>query len=104
MDAQKLRPAELCGLLNSTPLGTVLTAARLKRHRELAGMRIGDGRHVDLFRYVAWLVLQYQAPKQKPATPETLAHTELAEAVESAVEQACCHNSSPRNRPAARRS
>ena len=92
MDAQKLRPAELCGLLNSTPLGTVLTATRLKRHRELAGMRIGDGRHVDLIRYVAWLVLQHQAPKQKPGAAATPASTDLTEAVESAVEQACCHN------------
>ncbi|MEZ6097158.1 MAG: terminase gpA endonuclease subunit [Pirellulaceae bacterium] len=28
----------------------------MHRHRSRAGMRIGDGRHVDLLRYVAWLV------------------------------------------------
>src|SRR5690554_4662969 len=50
-----LKPGELCRLLNSTPLGLVISDRRLRAHRERAGLRIGDGGRVDLFRYAAWL-------------------------------------------------
>lgn len=50
-----LKPGELCRLLNSTPLGPVISDRRLRAHRERAGLRIGDGGRVDLFRYAAWL-------------------------------------------------
>lgn len=58
VDPRKLKPVELCRLLNSTPLGPVIDAGRLGRHRNLAGMRIaakGDAQRVDLLRYTAWL-------------------------------------------------
>jgi hypothetical protein len=58
-----LRPSELCRLVNSTPLGTVLDERQLHRHRTRAGFRIGDGRHVDLFRYAAWLVELRHTPR-----------------------------------------
>ena len=66
IDPQRLRPGELCRLLNSTPLGEVINERQLKRHRERAGLRIGDGRHVDLIRYVAWLIHLRHAPKPEP--------------------------------------
>jgi hypothetical protein len=50
-------------LLNSTPLGEVINERQLYRHRSRAGLRIGDGKHVDLLRYVAWLVQVRHAPK-----------------------------------------
>jgi len=56
IDPRSLKPADLARLLNSTPLGTVIDERQLYRHRMRAGFRIGDGRRVDLFRYVAWLV------------------------------------------------
>jgi hypothetical protein len=65
-DPRKLRPSELCRLLNSTPLGEVINERQLHRHRTRAGMRIGDARHVDLLRYVAWLVELRHAPKAEP--------------------------------------
>lgn len=55
MDPRRLKPAQLVQLLNSTPLGEVLTPAALARHRAAAGLRIGDGQTLDLIRYVAWL-------------------------------------------------
>lgn len=55
-DPRKLKPGELCRALNSTPLGEVLTDRRLREHRSRAGLRIGTGGTVDLFRYAAWLV------------------------------------------------
>ena len=55
--------ANSAGLLNSTPLGEVINERQLHRHRTRAGMRIGDGRHVDLLRYVAWLVEVRHAPQ-----------------------------------------
>jgi hypothetical protein len=56
IDLRQVAPAELVRLLNSTPLGEVLTERRLYRHRQLAGLRIGDGRNIHLPRYVAWLI------------------------------------------------
>ncbi len=62
IDPRHLRPADLTRLLNSTPLGTVIDERQLYRHRQRAGFRIGDGKHIDLFRYVAWLVEVHDAP------------------------------------------
>jgi hypothetical protein len=62
-DPRRLRPGALCRLLNSTPLGAVLSEATLRRHRSQAGLRIGEGQHIDLLRYVAWLVQQRHAPR-----------------------------------------
>jgi hypothetical protein len=45
------------------PLGEVIGERQLHRHRTRAGHRIGDGKVVDLFRYVAWLVSIRHAPK-----------------------------------------
>ncbi len=64
IDPRNLKPADLARLLNSTPLGTVIDERHLYRHRMRAGFRIGDGRRVDLFRYVAWLVEQRSAPRK----------------------------------------
>jgi hypothetical protein len=49
--------------LNSTPLGEVINERQLHRHRTAGGLRIGDARHVDLLRYVAWLVQIRHEPK-----------------------------------------
>ena len=51
-DPRKLKPAELCRILNTTLLGEVINERQLHRHRTRAGYRIGDGKTVDLFRYV----------------------------------------------------
>jgi hypothetical protein len=66
LDIRKLRPVDVCRLVNSTPLGTVLDERRLYRHRSRAGFRIGDGRQIDLFRYAAWLVEQRHTPRPEP--------------------------------------
>ncbi len=66
LDPRRLRPSELCRLLNSTPLGAVLNERQLHRHRVRAGLRIGDARHVDLVRYVAWLVQLRHTPRPEP--------------------------------------
>ena len=54
-DPRKLKPSELCRLLNSTPLGEVINERQLYRHRQRAGARIGDNKTVDLLRYCAWM-------------------------------------------------
>jgi formylglycine-generating enzyme required for sulfatase activity len=64
-DPRKLKPSELCRLLNSTPIGEVLSDRQLHRHRMRAGNRIGDGKHVDLLRYIAWLVQEKHAPRKE---------------------------------------
>lgn len=50
-----MKPGELCRTLNSTPLGEVITTQKLGMHRQRAGLRIGDGKTIDLLRYTAWL-------------------------------------------------
>lgn len=67
-DPRTLKPGELVRLLNSTPAGQVITAARLRGHRDQAGVRIGDGKTVDLFRYAAWLAEAWRpAPQSVPS-------------------------------------
>ena len=44
----------------------MISERQLHRHSTRAGFRIGDGRHIDLYRYVAWLVAVRNEPK-----PET---------------------------------
>jgi hypothetical protein len=63
IDPRNLKPADLARLLNSTPLGTVIDERQLYRYRMRAGFRIGDGRHVDFFRFVAWMIEQVHAPR-----------------------------------------
>ena len=56
IDPRNLRPSELAQLLNSTPLGEVISERHLRRHRTRAGMRVAsatDAGRVDLLRYVA---------------------------------------------------
>ncbi len=66
IDLRTLRPTQLVQLLNSTPLGEVISERQLLRHRSRAGLRIGDGKTVDLLRYVAWLVQERHAPRPEP--------------------------------------
>ncbi len=54
IDPRRLKPTQLVQLLNSTPAGEVINERQLYRHRARAGLRIGDGRTIDLLRYVAW--------------------------------------------------
>jgi hypothetical protein len=63
IDPRDLRPSELVRLVNSTPAGAVLDERQLYRHRMRAGYRVGDGRRIDLFRYVAWLFDERHSPK-----------------------------------------
>ncbi|TVQ33618.1 MAG: hypothetical protein EA376_01820 [Phycisphaeraceae bacterium] len=73
IDPRRLRPGELCRLLNSTPLGEVIGERQLLRHRTRAGMRIcadGDTQRVDLLRYAAWLVRERHARLAEPEISE----------------------------------
>jgi len=69
---RSIRPADLARALNSTPLGEVASERQLYRHRMRAGYRIGDGRHVDMVRYAAWLVDELEGLRARPpADPRT---------------------------------
>ena len=69
IDPRQLRPSVLTRMLNSTPLGEVISERQLRRHRNRAGYRIGDDKRVDLLRYTAWLAWLRHGPK--PAKPVT---------------------------------
>ncbi len=61
-DLRHLRPSDLVRLLNSSAQGVALHDLRLRRHRARAGLRIGDGGTVDLFRYLAWVAERLATP------------------------------------------
>lgn len=69
-DVKQLSPTDLVRLVNSTPMGTVLSAARLHRQMNQAGMRVGDGRTIHLVKYVAWLALERDRPRPAPMSYE----------------------------------
>ncbi|MFM7845151.1 MAG: hypothetical protein ACKPEY_13090, partial [Planctomycetota bacterium] len=85
INPRRLRPSELCRLLNSTPLGEVLTERQLHRHRTRAGMRIGDERHVDLLAYTAWLARERHQPREVAAGDPYEAVKERARARNAAI-------------------
>ena len=88
IDPQQLTPTALTRLLNSTSLGSVINDRQLRRHRNRAGFRIGDGRHVDLYRYVAWLVLERHSPTTQKPSRDYEAMKEAARARNAALSQA----------------
>jgi hypothetical protein len=69
-DPRKLKPGELVRLLNSAPTGPVTDARRLAAHRAEAGLRIGDGKTVDVLRYAAWLFERWQKAKIDRPSPD----------------------------------
>jgi hypothetical protein len=72
INPRKLRPADLLRLINTAGRGTVLTETQLRRHRNRAGYTIGDATTMDLFRYAAWLTLEYAKPRAQPLSYEEL--------------------------------
>ncbi len=84
-DPRKLKPNELTRLVNSTPLGTVISERQLHRHRTRAGYRIGDDKTIDLFRYAAWLVHTRHQPKPEPDTDPYAKLKERARARNQAI-------------------
>lgn len=67
---RRLKPTVLARLLNSAGRGEVISERQLRRHRNRAGYTIGDATTVDLFRYAAWLTLEYFKPTAEPLSYE----------------------------------
>ena len=80
IDPRKLGPTQMCRLLNSTPLGEVISERQLHRHRTRAGYRIGENKTVDLYRYVGWLVTERHALRSEVNTGSYDAMKEQARA------------------------
>ena len=70
LDIHNLSATELIRLVNSTMLGTVLNAPKLNRQRNVAGYRIGDGKRINLVRYVAWRIREREKPQAEPLSYE----------------------------------
>lgn len=77
-----IRPTDLVRLLNATPLGSVLTQAKLHRDFDRAGFRISandDPRAINLLRYATWLVDCRNEPEvYRPRTYEEKKEAERA--------------------------
>lgn len=93
IDPRSLRPSMLTRMLNSTPLGYCVSDRQFRRHRNRAGYRMGDDRHVDLFRYVAWLTwLRHDpAPARQPADYEAIKEAARARNADSLVRVSLLH-------------
>lgn len=64
-DPHNLTISTCCQLLNSTQLGTIITPRVLRAHYDRAGLRMGDGKRVDLAKYARWLFWQLHTSKPK---------------------------------------
>ena len=72
LDINKLLQTEFLQLINHTPLGVVLDRPKLRRQMDMAAYKIGDGKHINLLRYVSWLVREVEKPKQqRPSVQES---------------------------------
>ncbi|GAA5509183.1 hypothetical protein [Novipirellula caenicola] len=88
IDILRMKPSECCRTLNSTSLGTVINDRQLYRYRTEAGIRIGDGTHVNLLQFSAWLIEKRHKPKP-PADDDPYAKVkEKARARNAAIAQA----------------
>ena len=67
IDVTRLTQTDLLQVVNATGLGLVLDRSRLRRQMDGAAFRVGDGRHIHLVRYVAWLARELDRPRPKPA-------------------------------------
>ena len=80
-NSSNLKATELVRLLNSTPLGTVVSDREIYRHRDLAGYRISaDSKHktLSLVRYAAWLIDLMHGPQQGRQSRDYEEHKEAA--------------------------
>ena len=79
VNVKKMKPVEMVRFLNSTELGTVMSAAMVYRHFSEAGYRIAsteDSRCLSFYRYAAWLIDKRNTPSEPTGGYE--AHREAA--------------------------
>ena len=89
IDPARLKPSDLTRLLNSTPLGPVVDDRQLYRHRQKAGFRISpDGRTLNLFKYLAWLVDDRHGPQPEQPVRDYESMKEAARARNAALSAA----------------
>jgi hypothetical protein len=88
LDPRSMRPADVVRLLNSADLVVVIDERQLYRHRSRAGFRIGDGKRVDLLRYLGWLVDQVHGPQDERPVADYEAKKEAARSRNAAIARA----------------
>ncbi len=76
INPHQLKPVELARLMNSTPLGETVSQAGVYRQQNRAGLRIGDGKIINLIRYVAWLYLQWRQMREAALADDGLSYAE----------------------------
>jgi hypothetical protein len=69
-DPFALKPGEILHLVNSTPIGTVLSESRLRRLRNIAGQRIGSRITVNLVKFAGWLLVRRHQSRQQQVTED----------------------------------
>ena len=71
IDVNKLSQSELLQLINHTPIGAVLDRSRLRRQMDVAAYSIGDGKTINLVRYISWLAHEHEKPKPQKSIEES---------------------------------
>jgi hypothetical protein len=70
IDVNNLSQSEFLQLINHTPLGVVLDRPKLRRQMDVAAYRIGDGKHINMVRYVSWLARELEKPRSPKLSVE----------------------------------
>jgi len=97
LDPRRLKPGQLLTLVNSTPLGQVLTEAALRKLRQAAGTAIGDGQTIDFFRFTNWLVHRRHA---SPAATSGAPGPQPSDCSDDSAERYSRHKARARQRSA----
>ncbi len=79
----ELKPAHLCRLLNSTPLGKVIDERRLYRIRMSAGYAIGSNRRVNLGKFIVWMMFNRGQFKSRSSRADKISVQSILNLLES---------------------
>jgi 5-methylcytosine-specific restriction endonuclease McrA len=79
-EVRSLSYADAARLINSTPLGVVISDRQIRRHRVRAENSFCRGRRIDLVAYAAWLIQRFS--KEKESRAEGVSTGNILELVE----------------------
>ncbi len=90
INPNSMKPVEVARLLNSTPMGTVLSQVRVYRDFNQVGYRIAatdNSRNINLLKYIAWLFDQFNTePVEQISTARSYEARRNAERARNAAQ------------------
>lgn len=90
INPSSMRPVEVGRLINATPLGFVLSQARIYRDFNRVGFRIaasGNSRNINLLKYIAWIFDEaHTEPEERPSQARNYEERRDAERARNAAQ------------------